>query len=93
MRQGRHGGDLFVAFEDAALQFEILKSIPVVRRLCEPDNGRRRQYFLIAQPKPFVRCVGGAAIWQICPLSITDVEQIPEHLDGCTLLPLSKERG
>src|SRR5262249_42880842 len=48
LRESSDRGHFLVAFETPALQFEILKSIPILRRLSEPDDRSRRQRLLIA---------------------------------------------
>ncbi len=47
----------------------------------------------MAQPEPVVVGIGLVAICKVGATTITDVEQIPQHLDRLALLALAQQRG
>ena len=93
IRERRDRFHFLRALEHAALQFEIVESVPRLGRFRETDNRIGRQRGFVAQPQPVIGRVRSAAIRQVRLGAIAEIEQVAEHFDGIALPAFAEQRG
>ena len=91
--QRGHGGHFVLAAQHAALELEIVETVPLVTRLGETDHGLGRERRFVAHPRPVVLRIRRGHIAQVRLRPVADEEQVPEHLDPIALLTLAQQRG
>ena len=93
LRQRRHRFRLFAAAQHAALEFEVVKAVLVVRRLGQPHHRVRRQRLFVAQAIPVAGLIFLALVGERRLFTVADVEQVAEHLNAVALLSIAQQRG
>src|SRR5262249_24415393 len=76
--------------QDSALQFEIVETVAIMRRVRQPYDRLVRQRFFVPKTEPIVSSL--FPIGQSGLLAVADIKQIAEGFDGVALLALSQER-
>ena len=84
--QRASGIDLLLAWQHAAFEFEIFKTVAILRGFRQTHHGVTVQRFLMAQVIPVVIARRGLQIRQIGFRAIANVEEITEHGHRVTLL-------
>ncbi len=89
--QRAHRVDFFLAAQDAALEFEVVKAVTFMRGFGQAHDGLGCHGFFVAQARPGVLGFRLTRIRQVRFGFVADKKQVPQHLDRIALLAFAEQ--